>query len=139
MNGYGYSIWLLVNHQNISELRTALGGIFGHVLHITLKTNIETLKQAEEYLKTFPPYIDYSIEGNLEFSSKMYKHDPLNAWIFPVKIKDVETEFSPHVSIQYLINDYKPPYIKVNSISGKGKVVVADTRDLNPRNWRFFW
>ena len=138
MIGYGFSIWLLLNHQNISELKEAVGGIFMHVLHITLETNLETREEAEKALKKFPKKVNYNIDGILEFSEKMYKHDPLNAWIFQAKLTNVKTEFTPHVSVHYLADKKSPPKLKVKNIQGKGKVVIADTRSIFPDKWRFF-
>ena len=138
MNGYGFSIWVLINHKNILELKNQTRTIFNHVLHITLATNLETREEAEKVLKKFPKKVDYEIEGVLEFSSKMYKHDPLNALIFPTKLLNTKTDFPPHVSIRYVYNNIKQEKILIQKIKGSGLVVIADTRSYFPEKWRFF-
>ena len=148
MRGYGFSVWLLPhNRKCIIDALSERGINIIHIPHITVKTNFKTRESAWDFAKTLKPGIlpgktivpdaktyHYRLNGCLQFSSKTYEFDPLNAWVLNAEVEELDIT-GAHLSVKYMKHDPKPHLFGFN-ISGTGHVVVADTRSEEPREWK---
>ena len=136
MRGYGFSVWLLPrNRGKLIKLVREMGIFVSHIPHVTVKTNFTDKESAKFFAdslskKSYP----LKIHGGLRLSAGMYEFDPLDAWIFPAKVPELEIE-SPHLSVQYM-KFGTIPFGRNIYFSDVGDVVVADTESLIPRDWR---
>ena len=140
MQGYGFSVWLLLPERTDQEIRAELGqcGIDPmHRLHLTLVTNLETRQEAQLAAKSFATVMSFEVGGRADVKSKMYQVDPLCAWTVPASIETGERRmtFEPHLSIHYLQEECPPPQVLLSSYQEQGMVAIADTRSTRPEHW----
>jgi hypothetical protein len=141
MVGYGHSIWL-IRRNTIGLLRQ---WTTTHIPHVTLKTNLGKFDAIHEFnrlvkWKKSCGGQDVKIYGKYIQISHSYKNDPLFAYGFKAEIYNIpafSTPLYPHVSITYsdvFVRDETEK--SVSEIWKNADIVLADTKSLNPRDWK---
>lgn len=125
LKGYGYSLWLVpLNWKNVAESYN-----MKHIPHITVQTNMNYIDPIVLSNDTFTA-CDFS---NLKTFPKMYGNDPLNGSGFYCKVKDLEINHQPHMTVMYshnIVHDYVPP------ANLECKLYIADTQTLDASQWK---
>ena len=148
MRGSGFSVSLLPhNRKCIIDALSERGINIIHIPHITVKTNFKTRESAWDFAITLKPGIlpgktivpdaktyHYRLNGCLQFRSKTYEFDRLNAWVLNAEVEELDIP-GAHLSVKYMKRDSRPQPFGFN-ISGTGHVVVADTQSEEPREWK---
>ena len=128
MKGYGFSIWVVPhNHQVIRNQYK-----MKHIPHITVKTNM--IIPEKIFGKKFCK-INFKNSFCCEFPS-MYQNDPLTACGFYCDI-NIPTDHDPHITLWYNhsgpLDSLSPPQ------DTHGQVFLADTRSINPSEWKIIF
>ena len=135
MHGYGFSVWLLPQQRAklLKLLAEKMNIRISHIPHITVRTNFERKVEAQEFAKTLSGPYSFEVRGALHLSSKQYEVDPLDAWVFPALVPELEIP-DAHLSTAYMKNGTNPTGHIIHFVD-KGDVVVANTESENPREW----
>jgi hypothetical protein len=133
--GYGYSIWLVPsNWRNIKKDFS-----IDFLPHITVATNLPYISSKTLSKESF--LVNNFSVGKV--FSKMYKYEPLYAFGYECYIEDLYTSHMPHMTLFYSPNEikYLDTFSKFKSPpqSLTCNLFVADTRSLNPSEWRIIY
>lgn len=145
---YGYSVWYVPD--NYRELQERYN--IQHIPHVTLKTKMSfddasnlyhsQIKIADtiniEYYNKFITFPAYDKNDHLQ-----YRGWKVNIVGMNDKFKSVNSNWNPHMTVEYtVINNNKKSqscHMEVDPPHGKSPcfLVIADTNDVLPCNWRF--
>ena len=132
MTGYGYSIWLVPLQWRQIKREYNLD----FIPHITLLTNINFVSSKILSKEIFTAR---NFQKG-EVFSKVYDYDPMYSFGYSCDIEPFFTFHRPHMSIFYSSN--KIAYLdtimsmKMPPQDMQCKLYLADTRSLNPCQWR---
>jgi hypothetical protein len=140
MKGYGFSIWLVpVKCPSILTDIITKYNDKPHVAHVTVQTNIPTIKEAQEIYRDIK-YIKYVyVRVYLRYTrlSQMYEHDPIKeAWGFPAEMINfpISVDHFPHMTICY--GQAEVDQIWSNAVLElKCRLALFDTTSMIPWEW----
>lgn len=124
MQGYGFSVWVVPHNHGFLAHRYNMK----HIPHVTLETNLVTPKN--KFDKNFCKI--YFKNFCSQFPS-MYETDPMTACGFYCDI-DIPIDFDPHMTLWY--NHPNPSPIMDIPEPTHGQVFMADTRSMDPSEWK---
>ena len=102
-----------------------------HIPHITIKTNLVC---PEQIIKDKSCQIQF--KGPISKFPSMYENDPLAACGFYCNI-DIPTEHEPHMTLWY---NYEENLEVIDTPDPThGQLFLADTRSLDPSEWRLIY
>ena len=125
MKGYGWSIWLVPQVRSMFR--------FEHIPHITYKTNLVDIPHIPTDNKHYR--VRFITRRVVPLKTE-YEIDPLYGAGWYCDVEELDIGHLPHMTTEYskerIINpvQHEPPYGYISC-----KLVVADTRSLNPSDW----
>ena len=146
MRGYGYSIWL-VPKINFNMRKFLEREKLGHILHITVKTNIKSKKEGLKLLEEFKNItndrkIKVSIKPVGINMTSMYEHDPIEkSWGFEVDVFSESLNkliyHRPHMTVCYFQElSEKDGIIVTENIDCWCDLKLASTISTKPEKWK---
>jgi hypothetical protein len=135
-HGYGYSIWLIP--ENWKQFRKEFTLDF--IPHITVATNLSFVSSQILNKDKFFKVNNFS---NGQIFPKMYKNDPLNGFGYNCTIEGLYTQHQPHLTLYYSPNEikYLDTFSKLKSPPTQliCRLFIADTRSINPSEWKVIY
>ncbi len=133
---YGFSLWLVFDSPSRLIRLLAKYNRKPHIPHVTVKTNMESLEEAQKTLLCYKHWRDtVTITKPSQKFGKMYKNDPLSGWGFPATLRNIHIEHKPHLTVAYnneAITGVRFP------LHEEARLKIADTRSENPWEWIVF-
>lgn len=150
MEGYGYSVWLVMSQDKI--LTRYLTTYNDHVFtpHVTLRSNY-TLEEAKDYLISLDTLVGkVSFKDSVPISKQKYcvhelprgeyNNDPLYGWGMVVDLKGFKVDHTPHLTIHYSEKPLKKvPVLCLRKRTFTVVACIADTRSLKPHKWKIIF
>ena len=132
--GYGYSVWYVP--CNYRSLKAQYG--MTHIPHVTVSTNHIDMHSAKQVFYKLPKQTRIELNPECVEFPKMYENDPLSAIGWYVDMPEIKTPHRAHLTLRYFTSLPESQYCTMpptyrDYICFK---VVADTRSLNPKEWR---